>query len=563
MRKTQPDYPNLKEAILAADYQTASTLVNEFVYNDDDGLEAFRVLDYQSEDDGRRQTRTIWPVSLSEDGWCIGDPPRPWPLYRLPEMTPFQRVYVCQDERGAEAARSMGLIATTFAHGCFCVDKTDWSPLAGRDVVLLPSNDQAGRVFVRRVTAILARLLPPAEVRVLQLPGLGEHAGVWEFQLQRHPRPLQQIGQDIDEMADALPEYWLIGYRLPPEPTRLDNITPARVQWLWPGRIALGKLNLLYASTAWGESLLGIDIAARVSRGAPWPDGSGLSPRGSVIFLNYDDILADTIRPELEKAGADLTRIFAPGQTARSQSGRPRLTAISSLHWAIDRALVNGPGGWGDGTPVKLVLIEPMSWHLSGNAKAALSALANLAAERGLAVLMVIPLCMQPNSLRRLRASGRLDLPGVRTAWLAVPDAAESERRLLLPLKSTLVDTEPTGLAFRIKQGHLEWEKEPVNLNASDLLLTHRKQKRRGPPPAKRAIAEQWLRDRLAAGAAYVGHPNAREPGSLRSESREAGLSWSTVRRAFGTIGAVSERCRETGRYWWRHCEQQIIIAKS
>src|SRR3954471_9745513 len=53
---------------------------------------------------------------------------------------------------------------------------------------------------------------------------------------------------------------------------RLDDIDPVSNNWLWPGRTPLGYVTLLVADPGAGKSLVALDIAARVSRGASWPD---------------------------------------------------------------------------------------------------------------------------------------------------------------------------------------------------------------------------------------------------------------------------------------------------
>ena len=44
------------------------------------------------------------------------------------------------------------------------------------------------------------------------------------------------------------------------------------VEWLWPHRIALGKVTLIAGDPGLGKSVLALDVAARVSRGQPFPD---------------------------------------------------------------------------------------------------------------------------------------------------------------------------------------------------------------------------------------------------------------------------------------------------
>src|SRR5438105_13774056 len=54
--------------------------------------------------------------------------------------------------------------------------------------------------------------------------------------------------------------------------TPLATLTPAPVQWLWPGRIPLGKLTILCGQPEVGKSFCAADIAAHVTAALPWPD---------------------------------------------------------------------------------------------------------------------------------------------------------------------------------------------------------------------------------------------------------------------------------------------------
>ena len=93
---------------------------------------------------------------------------------------------------------------------------------------------------------------------------------------------------------------------------RMSEITPEPIRWLWEGRIPMGKVTLLEGEPGVGKSTLTTELAARVSRGAAMPASKGtqLAPSNVVIFSG-DDELADTLRPRLEAADADLTRVYA------------------------------------------------------------------------------------------------------------------------------------------------------------------------------------------------------------------------------------------------------------
>src|SRR5437870_4007575 len=68
----------------------------------------------------------------------------------------------------------------------------------------------------------------------------------------------------------------------------LDQLPAARVQWLWPGRLPLEQLSILDGDPGIGKSLLTIDLAARVTTGRPFSDGTGGGAPASVILLNAE-----------------------------------------------------------------------------------------------------------------------------------------------------------------------------------------------------------------------------------------------------------------------------------
>src|SRR5687768_16229862 len=91
-----------------------------------------------------------------------------------------------------------------------------------------------------------------------------------------------------------------------------SDIRPAVIDWLWPGYLARGKLATLDGDPAVGKSLLTIDLAARLGRGGPLPDGSAVRRPFTTLLLSAEDDPADTVRPRAEAAGADLDRLLLP-----------------------------------------------------------------------------------------------------------------------------------------------------------------------------------------------------------------------------------------------------------
>jgi DNA primase len=91
-------------------------------------------------------------------------------LYRLPEVLEAAIVFVVEGEKDVETLRSHGFVATTNAGGA----KARWltaytESLHGREVILIPDNDEPGRARV--LTIARALLGNAARLIVLELQG--------------------------------------------------------------------------------------------------------------------------------------------------------------------------------------------------------------------------------------------------------------------------------------------------------------------------------------------------------------------------------------------------------
>jgi hypothetical protein len=142
-----------------------------WTYHNAEGKPVGLVVRWDKPDD-----KDIRPVSLHSDGWRIAAMPDPRPLYGLPELATAKGGVVCEGEKAAEAARKLGFLATTSAGGAQAAAKTDWSPLAGKEVWILNDDDMSGRKYADAVASTLARITPVPIVRILDLeqhaPGL-------------------------------------------------------------------------------------------------------------------------------------------------------------------------------------------------------------------------------------------------------------------------------------------------------------------------------------------------------------------------------------------------------
>ena len=116
--------------------------------------------------DGRKEIRQVSAVG---GGWMTSAMPEPRPLYRLPEIIDADEAWICEGEKAADAAVSLGLQATTSAGGSGAAEKSDWSTLDGKRIVILPDNDEPGLKFVAAVVALIQKQAPGASIEVKQL----------------------------------------------------------------------------------------------------------------------------------------------------------------------------------------------------------------------------------------------------------------------------------------------------------------------------------------------------------------------------------------------------------
>ena len=114
-------------------------------------------------------TKDYRPLHKTSEGWRFGDPPGKLPLYRLKELGAADLVVLTEGEKCADLAVELGCVATTTAHGAQSPHKSDFAPLAGKRVVILPDHDEPGRLYADKVVAQLVKLKPPARIQVLRL----------------------------------------------------------------------------------------------------------------------------------------------------------------------------------------------------------------------------------------------------------------------------------------------------------------------------------------------------------------------------------------------------------
>ncbi len=341
---------------------------------------------------------------------------------------------------------------------------------------------------------------------------------------------------------------------------RASDIEPLPLEWLWPGRIPLGALVMFSGYGGLGKSLVTLDIAARVTRGMEWPDGSAKSqPAGSVIIANCEDPLDTVVVPRLERAGAELSRIVfvdgvsdpghgSTGTKNGAVKSRKRFFTLDRDVPLLERTLSQIPD-------CRLVIVDPISafcggidTHKNSDVRSMLAPLTELASRHGFAIIGVTHFKKGNGGRAADRSIDSVAfVNAARANWAFLKDTDDPSRRLMLPAKMNLAP-DSTGLAYRIESPSddvppvIVWESAPVAMHADDALAAELQptNNRRGEPRRK---AMEFLTDFLCDGS--------RSADEVFAAADDAGIAEKTLNRAAKELGIEKSKAGFDGGWLW------------
>lgn len=317
-----------------------------------------------------------------------------------------------------------------------------------------------------------------------------------------------------------------------PKLINLSTIHPVPMQWLWPGRIPLGKLTLIAGDPGLGKSFTTLDMVARVTTGAAWPDDEMPQEPGGCVLLNAEDDPADTVVPRLIAAGADLSRvnlISAVYDCVPNRDATERWLNLATDLRAVERAIENTPN-------CRLIVIDPISAYLgqtdshsNTDVRGVLGPLTALAARIGVAVVAITHLRKGEGSAL-YRAIGSIGfIATARMAWAVTKDKTDptGATRLVLPLKAN-VAPDTTGLSYRLvacgDTARVQWDDVAVSISADDAMSKTGHSAEDEDEQPRRNEAKDWLANHLKDGP--------RPAKETIQQAKQNGHSERTLRRA-------------------------------
>ncbi len=235
----------------------------------------------------------------------------------------------------------------------------------------------------------------------------------------------------------------------------LSEIAAQEVRWLWEKRIPLGKITILDGDPGMGKSLFAINIAARITTGQPMPDGAP-GTQGSVILIAPEDGAGDTLRPRLEAAGGDPSRVLllnlVEGLDEKKVKVNDRPFSLSHDLEVLETEIKR--------TNAVLVVLDPLTAVLGRRLAASrdqdvrevFTPLAHLAERTNCAILIIRHLgkVTSPNAL--YRGAGSIGIiAAARTGLILAQHPYEENRRILATTKNNLSNTAP-NLTYQVME---------------------------------------------------------------------------------------------------------------
>ena len=405
-------------------------------------------------------------------------------------------------------------------------------------VVVIREPDEAGRMFAVNVPKQLREFGYTGKVVVVDLPvkdlcdlhvecidDAAEFDCVLDAAIENGKPAETPAGSAGERPASSL------------STVRLDTVQPERVEWLWRGRIPLGKVSLLVGDPGSGKSFASLAIAAAVTTGIAMPDSDVAQP-ANVVAYNAEDGLEDTVRPRAELCGVELHRFHAIAGM-RDAEGRVEPFALSDVYRVAE--FIERLGN------VRLVIIDPIASLLGGvdshrdaEVRSSLQVLVELAKQTRAAVLVVMHLRKSGAERALYRVGGSIGFTGLARSVLLAGVDSEGGRRAIVPIKQNLAaPVDP--IEYRLDaEGRFWWGQAAPDLTADRLLAAQ------GSKPASAVeAASQFLEGCLADGE--------RAADEVVQLAKGAGISVATLRRAKDVLSVVVRRdgFGKTGRWFW------------
>lgn len=312
----------------------------------------------------------------------------------------------------------------------------------------------------------------------------------------------------------------------------MEDVVSKEVEWLWYPYIPYGKITIIEGDPGEGKTTLVLKLAAALSRGLPLPcdDDKEYEPI-HIIYQTAEDGIEDTIKPRLEKAGADCSMIRVIDETDKE---------LSMTDDRLEQAIIE--------TGARLIILDPIQayigatvdMHRANEIRPVLKHLGIIAEKHNCAIILIGHMNKASGSKSTYRGLGSIDIQATARSVLLVARLRDKPNiRIMAHDKSSLA---PAGdaIGFEMTEDNGMVCIGPYDITIDELLSGNE-----GREKKKLDIAENFIKE-------YFGSNKVIPSNEIMMEAAKRSIKRNTLLSAKKKLGITSDKEKaEDGTIYW------------
>ena len=312
----------------------------------------------------------------------------------------------------------------------------------------------------------------------------------------------------------------------------MEDVVSKEVEWLWYPYIPYGKITIIQGDPGEGKTTLVLKLAAALSRDLPLPcdDDKEYEPI-HIIYQTAEDGIEDTIKPRLEKAGADCSMIRVIDETDKE---------LSMTDDRLEQAIIE--------TGARLIILDPIQayigatvdMHRANEIRPVLKHLGIIAEKHNCAIILIGHMNKASGSKSTYRGLGSIDIQATARSVLLVARLRDKPNiRIMAHDKSSLAPARD-AIGFEMTEDNGMVCIGPYDITIDELLSGNE-----GRGKKKLDIAENFIKE-------YFGTNKVIPSNEIMMEAAKRSIKRNTLLSAKKKLGITSDKEKaEDGTIYW------------